>query len=68
MTPTERARRSNSLYHDKVTRRELCDRIAFLESDLEEAQAAVKFAKVLEGAVKDGEPVQLWGVVYTKEA
>lgn len=33
MTPTEKARRSDALYHDNVSRRELCDRIANLESD-----------------------------------
>lgn len=32
MTPTERARRSDALYYGDISRRELSDRIAFLES------------------------------------
>lgn len=41
MNATERARRSDSLYYDtQVTnRRALCDMIANLESDLEDAKA-----------------------------
>jgi len=31
MTPTERARRSDALYHGYATRRTLCDRVAYLE-------------------------------------
>ena len=38
MNATEMGRRSDSLYYDNVSRRELCDRIAHLESDLEEAK------------------------------
>lgn len=36
MNATERARRSDSLYFDNVSRRELCDKVAFLESDMED--------------------------------
>lgn len=36
MNATERARRSDSLYFDNVSRRELCDKIAFLESDMQD--------------------------------
>lgn len=32
MSATSRARRSDSLYYDNVSRRELCDMIASLES------------------------------------
>ncbi len=38
MNATEMGRRSDSLYYDNVSRRELCDRIAHLESDLEDAK------------------------------
>ncbi len=40
MTPTERARRSDALYHTDGPKRDLCDRIALLESDNEELLAA----------------------------
>lgn len=39
MNATERARRSDALYYDNISRRELCDRIANLESDLEDSKA-----------------------------
>lgn len=41
MTPTEKARRAEALYYDNnnITRRTLCQRIANLESDLEDAKA-----------------------------
>lgn len=39
MNATERARRSDALYYDNISRRELCDRIANLESDLTESKA-----------------------------
>ena len=41
MTPTEKAKRSDSLYYDTdaVNRRNLCDMIANRESDLEDARA-----------------------------
>lgn len=38
MNATEMGRRSDSLYYDNVSRRELCDRIAHLESDLDAAK------------------------------
>lgn len=38
LTPTEISRRSDSLYYDNISRRELCDRIAYMESDLSEAK------------------------------
>lgn len=40
MTPTEQARRSDSLFYGQVSRRELCDMIAHRESDLEEERRA----------------------------
>lgn len=46
MNATERARRSDALYYDNISRRELCDRIANLESDLEDSKA--KNAKTFE--------------------
>lgn len=33
MTPTETARRSDALYYDRITRRELCDMTANAEAD-----------------------------------
>ena len=33
MTPTEQARRSDSLYQGSINRRELCDMVAHLEAD-----------------------------------
>ena len=39
MNATEKGRRSDALYYDNVTRRNLCDRIANLESDLIESKA-----------------------------
>ena len=39
MNATERARRSDALYYDNISRRELCDMIAHLESDLAESKA-----------------------------
>jgi len=41
MTPTEKARRAEALYYDNnnITRRTLCQRIANLEADLEDARA-----------------------------
>lgn len=41
MTPTEKARRAEALYYDNnnITRRTLCQRIANLESDLEDTKA-----------------------------
>lgn len=41
MSATERGRRSDSLYYDNVSRRELCDKVAFLESDLREERKKV---------------------------
>lgn len=46
MNATEKGRRSDALYYDNVTRRNLCDRIANLESDLTESKA--KNAKLRE--------------------
>lgn len=40
MTPTEQARRSDSLFYGQVSRRELCDMIAHRESDLEDERRA----------------------------
>ena len=54
MNATEMGRRSDSLYYDNVSRRELCDRIAHLESDLEDAKD--KNAKLWELVV-------LWSVI-----
>lgn len=36
MTATERAKRSDALYHDQITHRKLCDMIANRESDIED--------------------------------
>lgn len=41
MGVTEIARRSDSLYHDNIKRRELCDIIAYLEADLREARETI---------------------------
>lgn len=40
MTPTDVGRRSDALYNGNIVRRELCDRIAYLESDLQAAKEA----------------------------
>ena len=50
MTPTRIARRSDALYYDPVSRRELCDRVAYLEADLRDAGRIAKRVTVL---VKD---------------
>ena len=39
MNATERGRRSDALYYDNISRRELCDMIAHLESVLAESKA-----------------------------
>lgn len=39
MNATDRAKRSDSLHYDNIPRRALCDRIANLESDLEDTKA-----------------------------
>lgn len=46
MDVTEQARRSDALHYDNVSRRELCNMVARLESDLEDSKA--KNAKTLE--------------------
>lgn len=59
MNATERARRSDSLYYDtQVTnRRALCDMIANLESDLEDAKAEnAKLRELVRDAWGDGHP------------
>ena len=38
MNATERAKRSDELHYDNIPRRALCDRIANLESDIEDAR------------------------------
>lgn len=45
MTATERGRRSDALYYGSVSRRELCDKITFLESRIEELEALVRKLK-----------------------
>ena len=45
MTATEKGRRSDALYFDYVTRRELCDMIADRESRIEELEALVRKLK-----------------------
>lgn len=46
MTPTEKARRSDSLYYDNnnIVRRNLCDMIANLEAEREELHGLVRDA------------------------
>lgn len=39
MNATDRGRRSDALYYDNISRRELCDRIANLESDMDSHRA-----------------------------
>ena len=53
MTPTQTARRSDSLYHDNVTRRELCDRIAHLESDMERQECTMEYDFYTQGSTLD---------------
>ncbi len=43
MTPTQIARRSDSLYWANVPRRELCDMIAHREADLKTEREARKY-------------------------
>lgn len=42
MNATERARRSDAYYHENSTRRAFCDRIAMLESELDDARRRIK--------------------------
>lgn len=42
MTVTEQARRSDSLFHDNVSRRELCNMIARLEADTEDLRELMR--------------------------
>lgn len=53
---TEHARRSDALYQGNISRRELCDRIAYLEEALREKQ------QVEEGAGCSGVPDMRGGV------
>lgn len=48
MTPYEKSRRSDALWHDcsgAISRRWLCDKVAQLESDIEGLEAALKRLK-----------------------
>lgn len=57
MNATERARRSDALYYDNISRRGLCDRIANLESDLEDSKAKnAKLRELVRDAWGDGHP------------
>lgn len=57
MNATERARRSDALYYDNISRRELCDRIANLESDLEDSKAKnAKLRELVRDAWGNGHP------------
>lgn len=50
MGVTDIARRSDALYHDNVKRRDLCDKVAYLEADLREARETIRRLKArLEG-------------------
>lgn len=53
---TELARRSDALYQGNISRRELCDRIAYLEEALREKQ------QVEEGAGGSGVPDMRGGI------
>lgn len=59
MNATERAKRSDSLHYDNVPRRALCDRIANLESDLEDTKA--ENAKLREELAKARNPQRIGG-------
>ena len=39
MTPTQKGRRSDALFHDNLSRRDLCNKIADLEDRLERLRA-----------------------------
>lgn len=57
MNATERGRRSDALYYDNISRRELCDMIAHLESDLAESKAEnAKLRELVRDAWGDGHP------------
>lgn len=43
MTATDRGRRSDSLYYDRVSRRELCNTVANLETDNAKLRKLVRF-------------------------
>lgn len=43
MNATERGRRSDALYYDNISRRELCDRIASLESEMDSHRARAQY-------------------------
>ena len=47
MDVTDIMRRSDALYHDNIRRRDLCDRIAYLEADLKEVLETVRRLKAL---------------------
>lgn len=51
MTPTEQARRSDALYYGKVTRRELCDMVSHLESDLGDERNANRYLQEVAASV-----------------
>ena len=44
VTPTEKARRSDSLYFDNVKRRLLCDMVANLEADRDDLHGLIRDA------------------------
>ena len=44
MNATEKSRRSDALYYDNVTRRNLCDRIANMEAEREELHGLIRDA------------------------
>ena len=48
MTATEIARRSDSLYYDSVSRRFLCDRIAYLEADKDKVEQPMTIKTMLD--------------------
>lgn len=42
MDVTDITRRSDSLYYGSINRRDLCDKIAYLEADLVDARDAIR--------------------------
>lgn len=62
MNATERAKRSDELHYDNIPRRALCDRIANLESDIEDMKAEnAKLQETLQRRTKQFESMtEMW--------
>ena len=53
MTPTETARRSDSLYYSGTHKRELCDMVAHREADIQERDELIRSLRHLVAQMHD---------------